>query len=477
MKLLYTLTRLSVLTSVFALSISCDDFIEVDTPKNQISSDNVFSSDATANSAMSAIYAEMMSYGGFASGGFYSVTFLSGLSSDDLISTYSNDEIKGFYTNSILETNSSLSNYLWSEPYKFIYYANSVLEGLEKSNMVTDSVSNLIKGEAKFIRAFCHFYLVNMFGDVPVVLSTRFAVNTNLSRSAKEDVYGQIIIDLLDAQKILPESYPFSGERVRPNKYAALALLSRVYLYNSEWAKAEQYSSSVIENTELYDLVVDVNEVFKANSAEAIWQLRPVDPLLSREANLFVLTYEPVANGVYLNPNLIADFESDDARLINWVNFIQVNDKTYFYAYKYKLINDPNVEYSMVLRLAEQYFIRSEARAKQNKIDLAIEDLDVIRERAGEQLISDSSPDISQSELLSEIENERRREFFAEWGHRWFDLKRLKSNANNALSRADDVLLPLKGGLLWQSTDILYPIPSIQLQNDPNMTNEQNPGY
>ena len=120
-----------------------------------------------------------------------------------------------------------------------------------------------------------------------------------------------------------------------------------------------------------------------------------------------------------------------------------------------------NTENYMVLRLAEQYLIRAEARAEQGEIPGARADLDTIRSRAG------LPPTIANStnSLLSAIHQESRVEFFAEWGHRWFDLKR------SGLAMA--ILGTEKPE--WQGTDTLYPLPLSQLQSNTFLT--QNPGY
>jgi hypothetical protein len=114
------------------------------------------------------------------------------------------------------------------------------------------------------------------------------------------------------------------------------------------------------------------------------------------------------------------------------------------------------------LRLAEQYLIRGEARAHQNNVQGAQEDLNIIRSRAG--LGATTAND--ESSLLAVIETERQVELFAEWGHRWFDLKRT--------GRADAVL-SLEKAPNWQSTDRLYPIPFEEIKINPSLT--QNPGY
>ncbi|HCO85286.1 MAG TPA: RagB/SusD family nutrient uptake outer membrane protein, partial [Arenibacter sp.] len=122
-------------------------------------------------------------------------------------------------------------------------------------------------------------------------------------------------------------------------------------------------------------------------------------------------------------------------------------------------------EYSMVLRLAEQYLIRAESRAMQGNISGAIADVDVLRSRAGLDLINDIEPEINKEGLLNIISEERKLELFSEWGHRWFDLKRT--------GKASQVLMPLKP--LWQETDVLFPIPQVELDKNQNL--HQNVGY
>ena len=119
----------------------------------------------------------------------------------------------------------------------------------------------------------------------------------------------------------------------------------------------------------------------------------------------------------------------------------------------------------MVLRLAEQYLIRAEAKAYQDKLTDAIQDLDIIRNRAGLSLIGDTNPSISKNDFLLAIEQERKVEMFSEWGHRWLDLKRTE--------RAGQILGALKPD--WQDTDQLYPIPNSERLVNPRLT--QNPGY
>jgi hypothetical protein len=123
----------------------------------------------------------------------------------------------------------------------------------------------------------------------------------------------------------------------------------------------------------------------------------------------------------------------------------------------------------MVLRLGEQYLIRAEARAQQGKVTgagSAEEDLDAIRTRAGLSPTTAST----QAQMLDAILQERRVELFAEWGHRWLDLKR-----TNTIDQVMSVVAPSKGGV-WESYKALYPIPFNELLLNPKLK-PQNPGY
>jgi hypothetical protein len=115
----------------------------------------------------------------------------------------------------------------------------------------------------------------------------------------------------------------------------------------------------------------------------------------------------------------------------------------------------------MYLRLSEQYLIRAEARAQQNKLSEAAADLNLIRNRATLPNVTAAT----QSDLLTAIHNERRFEFFAESGHSFFDLKRTRT--------IDTVMLQAKS--LWRTGSALFPIPQSEILLNPNLS--QNPGY
>ena len=246
------LSCLILLTSFLSL-ISCKKFTQVGPPATSISSANVYSTDATAAAVLTGIYSTL-SGGSFNGGSILSTELFAGLSADE-IALYSslNVTYTQYYTNTL--NNQTLN--LWSYYYSTIYVANSAIAGLSSSNTLTPAVKQQLLGEAYFIRAFCYFYLVNLYGDVPLVISTNYTINDDLGRAAKSEVYTQIINDLQIAQNKLSANYldgtllNTTGDRVRPTKWAAAALLARVYLYNNDAKDAFTESSLVINNSSM----------------------------------------------------------------------------------------------------------------------------------------------------------------------------------------------------------------------------------
>jgi hypothetical protein len=444
---------------------SCHKFLEVDLPENKILNNLVFADDAMATSAVIGMYIDLYSNGGFAAGTNQSVVSLAGLSADELRSN-KNDAIFLAFQNNAIEPSGVIIASLWSSMYKSIYDANSILEGLNASKSLSAATKNQLQGEALFVRAFCYFYLVNFFGSVPLAVSTDFRTNNALSRSAASDIYNQVKTDLVAAEDLLADDYP-GTDRSRVNKSSATALLARVYLYTGDWGRAEDKSTNVIAKTDMYSLPDSLSAVFLLNSKEAIWQLKPNDGVGYTEEGYW---FSPI-NGPFNNvirESVMTTFEPGDRRQLNWTtSVIGANDTAYLpYKYKRYTTTASHDEYSMVLRLAEVYFIRCEARLQQDKLSLAIDDLDKIRMRAGLPLIQSTNPDISKEDLLLAIQQEKRIEFLAEWGHRWLDLKRW--------GRAENVLSPIKPG--WSNNDLLYPIPSGELNRNSNLK-PQNNGY
>ena len=262
--------------------------------------------------------------------------------------------------------------------------------------------------------------------------------------------------------------------KTRPNKAAAAALLSRVYLYAGQWEAAEKEASIVIEDSN-YTLE-PLNKVFSINSKETIWALANGES----KTNAYYKTFNngmPAELGGTQTPGtfnifgvmsdaLFAAFEPADSRKSDWIRTVVAKssatrpETSYHLPNKYSSpVND--AELTVPLRLGEQYLIRAEARAHLNK-NTGWDDLNSIRKRAG---LSVSS----RQNLLEAILQERRVELFTEMGHRYYDLKRTKQldavMKETALSKQST----------WDSYMSNWPIPTVEIFQNPNI--KPNPGY
>ncbi|MHA4893552.1 RagB/SusD family nutrient uptake outer membrane protein [Pedobacter sp. PWIIR3] len=458
---------------------SCKKFVQVDPPASSLAGVAVYKSDAAASSAVNGIFLNIAGGDNFTAG-ITSITSLMGASADEL-KNYASDytPIEQYYKNSVLVT--SNSGTFWTELYSGIYQCNAAIEGIDGSSSVTTPLREQLIGEAKFMRAYFYFYLTNLYGEIPLTLTTDYKVNNSLSKSQVANVYAQIIKDLQEAKTLLPENFytavgGTSTERAYPVKAAASALLSRVYLYTKDWQNAETEANLVISNSKFS--LTDPSLTFRKNSVESILQLAVPTPLSgngnTKESQYFVLLEKP--GQVYfpfaLTQGIYDAFDLTDRRRSGWIGSYVDNSVTpneiYHYPYKYKVNSDasqPNSEYLVMLRLAEQYLIRAEAKAHLGKLTEAANDLNKIRNRAGlSDFVSNDA-----TTLLNAISQENRKEFFAEWGHRWFDLKR---------TGTIDQVMPLVAvakGTTWASYKQLMPIPTIDIQRNGNL--KQNAGY
>lgn len=449
-----------VLLTVSSFMMACDNFVEVDLPESLLTGAQVFEDPNTVRAALGNIYSKLRDEGILCGKGSGAGTAF-GLYSDELINYDLNGSASdNIYNNAILASNPSVQDY-WNASYHQIYCANAIIEGVDSSKGLVEKEKNIFKGEALFIRALVHFYLVNIFRKVPYITTTNTDINKSVSRNEVQYVYDLIIDDLIQSQELLSNEYT-NTERTIPNRSAAMALLARVYLYNKNWAEAANSASAVLNNSK-YTLDDDLNSIFLKESTSTIWQFKPGSSRSNAyEAGTYIFTTLPPPS-ISLKNKLIAAFEPGDNRRQNWIGEISDQGTIYYYPHKYKqnVTTGTSLEYSVVLRLAEQYLIRSEARAHQGDLIGALQDLNTIRNKAG---LGDSTAE-NVTTVLAAISHERQIEFFTEYGHRFFDLKRTGKL---------DQLNSSKPG--WDNNDILWPLPETELLSNPALA-PQNPGY
>ncbi|MCK0115240.1 RagB/SusD family nutrient uptake outer membrane protein [Gelidibacter sp. F63206] len=449
-----------VLLFVSIVLFNCESFIEVDLPDSKLTSNIVFSDVGTAEAAMANIYSKLQN-DVLVCGNSLGISILLGSYADEL-DTYSNGSIElQFYQNSLISTNSFVTS-LWKGSFNLVYAANAVKEGLENSTTISQIDKDRLLGEVLFLRAYIHFHLLNLFGDIPYITTTDYIINTTIGKLPQTQIYTLLIDDLKKSKSIIP-AVNQSQFKTRPGINTVKSLLARIYSYKKEWELAEIEASSVI-NSNNFEWVESLDDVFLKTSTGTIWQMPPSkNGLPTQEGQSYIFTMGPPPNRA-LSPSLMHAFEPGDLRQEHWIGRVEGKEDTWYYPFKYKqsTAETTSNEYSILFRLEELYLIRAEARMHLGDSDGAKKDLNKIRNRAS---LADTSAETEQ-QFIEAIIQERRIEFFSELGHRFFDLKRM-GLLNNKLS-------PIKPG--WDTTDILFPIPQSELLLNPNLL-PQNEGY
>jgi len=446
---------------VFVLAMilnSCQDFLDVELPKNEIDQKLVFSDDRMAVSAMTNIYSKVRDLG-FFTGNKIGIGYLFGCYTDELEATNLNESnFLRFYQNSV-QSNNNAVGFLWNDTYNQIYNLNNVLEGLEKSEAVSKDLNEQLQGEALTLRGVLHFYLTQTYGSIPYVTSTDYKKNTTISKQSVQASITQAIDDLTKAEQVLSHVYP-STEKVRINKSVVEGFLARIYLYQNNWEMAQHYAEKLINNNSFR--LESLETLFLKESKSAIWQLKPeVEGKSTLEATEYQFEILPPPF-VRLSSSLLADFEQGDLRKKHWVKFVG-NDALNACAFKYKIkeSSSSSREYSIILRLEEMYLIAAEVSAEKREWSEFNEYINAIRSRAGLSLLNiDNYQDAIQA-----IKQERRIEFFCEFGHRFYDLKRWNFLSEMVMIKPQ-----------WQKHHELLPLPEKELLLNPKLL-PQNIGY
>lgn len=471
---------------VLPLLVGCKKLLDIKPPKSTITTEQVFSSNAHAEWALNGVYQKLTHAtdisGSDAIGtnfGSGLATLLGGLSADEMynLNGTSSQDYLAMSTNKLSLQNNRRTQNLWRSAYKTVYDANAVIEGIagSKPGMLLDSLKVQFTAEALTLRAFAYFYLVNFFGDVPLAVTIDYNETIAMERTPKALVYEQIITDLKFAREVLLDDFTAGkGERVRVHKWFAEALLARVYLYTGRYSDAITSATTVLNKSDLFKLETNLEDVFTKNSKEAIFQLKPNNTDLgTRSATPEGAGLNP-ANAISpfpypFYPHFMSSFEPADKRKTAWM--MTSSGVTGPSKYKQALYNSPSgatlLEYYVIMRVAELYLIRAEAKlllSESNKNE-AIEDLNALRPRTG---LANLPNTLTPAEVMEAIAQERKYELFAEWGHRWLDLKRT--------GKAEEVLAAIESKKPWLGTyQLLYPIPVFEIEN--NRFIKQNPEY
>ena len=263
----------------------------------------------------------------------------------------------------------------------------------------------------------------------------------------------RLLSDLEAAETLLPNTV----DRFRATKKTVWALKARYYLYQKNWANAEEFASKIISEIANYRLIKPYNSFFTNNARGTEESIFEIFYNGTTEVNVHRNQWQPQTNGgtrQWAPNDTFLTLVNDSLIGGNRNTIVAKDNQNRWYGNLY--YRSPASDPSFVIRIAELFLIRAEARVQQDKLADALSDFNAVRDRAG----LTKSTSVTKDEILLAIENERRLEFAFE-PHRWFDLVRT--------GRATIVLN------ITDVNKLLLPLPAQQISLDKALN--QNPGY
>lgn len=365
------------------------------------------------------------------------------------------DYLRDTFNKALINNNVGALN-IYNDCYAIMGHVNTVLANLDKFDDAAER--DRVEGEAKFLRGLVYFDMVRLFGQqysagggnsqlgVPIIL-TPPDVTIRIPRNTVEEVYTQVISDLSDAYAKLPDT-----NDARADKYAAQAILARVYLQQGNYAAARDAADDVLQNSG-HTLTATFAEAFDSDD-------NPVETLFSwvitnqEGTNISNTHYATEALGgrggdiaitqAYLD---LFDSDADERRNFNYPGEGVSTGLTLTSKHTRQFANATPV------RIAEMHLIRAECNFRLGtSLGLPpLDEINALRARSSAPALGTLTLDL----ILLERELE-----LAFEGFTLHDYKRTQRDI---------------GGLPYDDNNLVFPIP--QSARDRNPLLEQNPGY
>ena len=401
----------------------------------------------------------------------------------------------------------------WNGLYSVIAQTNLVLDKVPGINPMDETRKNQILGEARFLRAWAYFYLVRLYGDVPLITAPQSATSENFypSRTSSEEVYKQITDDLSSAENA---GLPWKDPSGRANKGAVKALLAKAYLTMAGYP--------LNKGAAYYKLASDkALEIITQGGISLFPDYGALHSLTqeNREEHMFEIQYLATVAGNPMQQLLLPNFKNVSAysdevgSTVPTTQFYQSYEagdlrakdrEGFFYTSYYdggngalKPLNAPYIfkHFDVVangtsgvagttqsdlnwpqIRYADVLLVYAEA---QNRADgapnaQAYSALNAIRLRA--QLLPLAG--LSQTAFEEAVWRERWHELCYE-GVTWFDMVRLRKAYNEATNTFENFTghrFPDNPLLVLADKNLLFPLPTAEMRNNPKLV-PQNPGY
>lgn len=453
--------------AIFCSFASCTDFLNVE-PVEQISINTQLSTKKGVLVALNGVYFEtraaitadsFFTYGDLLSG---NLTFTPNASGNVAVPVF----VGQIYPFEDEKTNSNLSSF-YTNSYRIINNINLILEKLDQVSDATNEEKNQIKAECLALRAFTHFNLYKIYaqnytfspegnhlGIAYVLQPLKVGIDYPARETAKKslDLLQNDIetaIPLYNSAKAIPEGFDYQFLNIN----AAKSLAADIALWKNDWVNAIKWSDDVIKNS---GKTLTPSSDFAANWAqsEKIWDLPRTGESVNELGSLYNFTSLTQYSKYAASGDYTQLLSANDVRK-NLLETKTIRSKSYTFSTKYKNLS------GLIYRLSELYFIRSEAYLQSGKIDLALEDLNKIKTRAGINPLT--------SMTIDDLLLEKRKEFFEENKFFW-DLMRNHKNIVRNLG-----CIATQCSLDYPNNKFVIPIPQQAIEINSNII--QNPGY
>ena len=471
--------KIILFIGVLSFLYSCDDELEIN-PEDSLTENSTFQSEFAIRGVTIGLYGQAREVDAL-NGNRYAFT---GIQSDEFSFVGSFPALADLSEYATQATNNSTQEF-WDEGYEIINNANFLITKVPDVDIVdfTEEEKAVIIGQAKFMRAMMYFEMSRVYAQpfqfdngnnpsVPISLKPFEAgvpvEDFHLPRATLNEVHALIIKDLEDAISVLPVSI----DNTIASKGSAQALLARLRLYREEWSEAATLANEVI-NSGSYEFASDY-AFFKTLSNENVFVLAntATDGAYGGSGLNNFATPSPAGRGdIYYSDYLLTTLESGvvaagnvqgkDLRLV--ATSIMGRDTNGEQKVFQNKIGPAGNDPLPIIRITEMYFIRAEAnlRGGLSVGDTPLNDINRIRGRAG---LADLT-----TVTLDNILEERLKEFASE-GHRRMDLLRNRL----PLRQSGD---PRFSAAAFGADKTIFPIPAIQINSNPALQGQQNPGY
>ena len=534
---LYSITKLVVpfvIASLLFTSCSEESVIEL-VPFNSVSENIAFQTPALIDLSVTGMYnaAELGNYNGGGSRGYiFGAAFIQQGDNrgEDVVNLASFYQLT--YTGTY-DATSANNVYYWADGYRLINRANIVIDGVTKAaaaGVIPQELANDYIGQAKFFRAITHNELLIHFArplqdnnganlgvpyrEIPYTTPANIELGLAQGRNTVADCYAKILKDLDDAEDLLYSKTKRAGaaQIERITKEAAIAYKTRIYLHMRKWDKV---ISEGVKLDGKYTMTANPDTPFASNNSntESIFSIAngaTNNPGVN--GSLPSMYHPPIpaaANGrglIAISPIIWRDptWLADDKRRTEGTMIITGNSGYYpntKFTKKYKdAVNKTDA--APIIRYAEVSLNMAEAYARSTDVVNGLARLNAVRNRSLANVATQAYTAASFANniaMLNAILKERRIEFICE-GRRWADITRLQGDAsfpiagipakiaNAGFSTAAPALTayalgtPYTGALgvnafAYDNFKFVWPLPQLELDANPTLRPQQNPGY